>query len=105
MMSIASTWQYPADLIEYATQKGVVSYLEPLREMTQRLFPTATRLKISKEVDPEIRDRICIVFRLHVSVNEVPDYIAACHRWDDELYNIYPHPRLIPFVFSLVREE
>ena len=104
-MSVASTWQYPADLIEYATQKGVVGYLEPLRAMTQRLFPTATQLKIYKEDDPELRDLKFVVFELHVPAGDVPDYLAARHRWDDELCQIYPYPRVFPFVFSLHTDE
>src|SRR5436305_229826 len=46
-----------------------------------------------------------IVFELHVLAGDVPDYVEAVHRWDDEMCNIYPYPRVFPFVFSLRRDE
>jgi hypothetical protein len=97
-------WQWPPDLIEFATHRGAVQYLEPIREMTQRLFPTATRLSIFKEDDPELRDFTYIVVEVAVPVGDVPDPIDARHRWHDEQRKICPVSRDYPIVLDLIRE-
>jgi hypothetical protein len=103
-MSVTSAWQWPADLIEFATRRGAVQYLEPLREMTQRLFPTARSLAIFKEDDPELRDVTSIVFEVRVPIQDVPDFIEANHRWGEEQSTICPVSRDYPIVLTLIRE-
>src|SRR5947207_3098757 len=104
-MSATSTWQWPADLIEFATRRGAVQYLEPLREMTQRLFPTARSLAIFKEDDPELRDVTYIVFEVRVPIQDVPDFLKADDDWLLEQRKICPVSRDYPLILTLIREE
>jgi hypothetical protein len=99
----ATTWQWSPEVLAFAREKGVADYLEPLREATQRLFPTALRLDVSVEADaenPEIRH---IVFECWVKVADVPDYLAARRRWSDVCFGIVPAPRMPEFIFHLSR--
>ena len=65
-------WAYPAEVLEYAKQQGVDAYLEPLREATQRLFPTG-QLRVVLHRDPELRDVTFIVYEMHVRIADAPD--------------------------------
>ncbi len=96
-------WQWPTDVLEFAAQNQVVDYLDPLREATRRLFPTASSLRVSLECDPEIRDDWHIVFEVHVPKKDVPHFVKAMHFWSDELHRIFPGPLVCTFRFSLHR--
>jgi hypothetical protein len=99
----APTWQWPSEVLEFATQQGVQAYLDPLREATRRLFPTARKFEVYVSIDPEIRDLRQIVFRLKVPMQDVPDYVKAVHHWDDEMLRICPTTLILHFCFLLER--
>src|SRR5437016_2736191 len=86
-----TTWQWPSDVLAFAEQQGVAGVLEPLRQATLRLFPTGN-LKVTLELDPEIRDEWYLVFEVRVPEADVPDFVQAVYAWDAELYPLCPKP-------------
>jgi hypothetical protein len=98
----ATAWQWPADVLAFATQHQVQGYLDPLLQALQQLFPTARSLRVFLEDDPEIRDDWHIVFEVRVSSADVPDPRAATRTWHREFSQICRDPLCI-FRFSLLR--
>lgn len=97
-----ATWQWPADVLEFAARSQVAGYLDPLLEATRRVYPTARTIKVLKEGDPEVRDDWHIVFEVEVPSRDIPDFVRAVHRWTDELYKICPAPLMCTFRLTLV---
>ena len=97
-----TAWQWPADVLDFAAKHDVAAYLDPLLQATQRLFPTARRLKVSVEADPEIRDDWHIVFDIEVPHQDVPDYVDTQHKWIRALCAICPAPLMCTFRLLLV---
>jgi hypothetical protein len=105
MASVSPTaiaWQWPADLLAFAAQHQVQACLDPLLQVTRQLFPTARSLEVFLEADPEIRDDWHIVFDVRVPAPDIPDYLAAQHRWIDELDRCQPGPRDCIFRLFLI---
>jgi hypothetical protein len=100
-----TSWRYPAEVVKFAAQQGVERYLEPLREALGRAFPTAERVRVLLEDDPEIRDDWHIVFEVYVAAADVPDYLAATRPWYQELFGICPAPLAPVFRMSLLSVE
>jgi hypothetical protein len=97
----ATAWQWPADVLAFAAKENVQQYLEPLLEATQRVFPTARRLEVSLEADPEIHDDWHIDFDVQVPAQDVSDYVAAQRQWIRELYRCCPAPFVCIFRLGL----
>jgi hypothetical protein len=106
-MSIATpkpaTWQWPANVLAFATQHQVEACLDPLLQATRQLFPTTQNPRLFLEEDPEIRDDWHIVFEVQVNAQDVPDFVKAVHFWTDELYRICPAPLVCTFRLALLR--
>jgi hypothetical protein len=102
-VTTATAWQWPADVLTFATEQQVDIYLDPLLEATHRLFLTALGLKVFVAVDPEIRDFRQIVFHVKVPQRDVPNFVEAVHRWTDELYRHCPAPWVCNFCLILER--
>src|SRR5258708_5980242 len=102
-MATATAWQWSPEVLAFAKEKGVAEYLEPLREATRRLFPTALKLEVSVEADVEYPDIRKIVFECWVTVADVPDYLGATRTWIDACFGIVPAPQMPEFVFLLSR--
>ncbi len=98
----APSWQWPADVIQFAVQRQVETYLEPLLGALQRLYPTVTSSRVFLSEDPEILDDRHIVFDVRLSQKDVPDYVAAMNAWDKELFRICPAPLVCTFRLLLV---
>jgi hypothetical protein len=98
-----TAWQWPADVLAFATENNVADYLDPLLEATRGLFPTATSLRVLLECDPELRDDWHIVFDVHVPIKDVPHFVKAVHFWTDELYRVCPAPLVCTFRLGLHR--
>jgi hypothetical protein len=97
----ATAWQCPADVLAFATANQVQSYLDPLLEATWRVFPTLRTLKVTLEADPEIRDDWHIVYQVWMPKRDVPHFVEALHKWNDELSRICPAPLMCTFRLSL----
>jgi hypothetical protein len=96
-LSAATTWQWPADVLQFAAKEKVGQYLDPLLEATRQVFPTARRIQVTLEADPEIRDDWHIVFDVEVPAPDVPNYVEAQHQWIGELYRCCPAPLMCTF--------
>jgi len=105
VLSSTPTWTWSADVLAFAEQEGVSSYLEPLRELVCRLFPTALSLRVYVQKDPEIRDLTFIIWEVHVPVADVPDFHGSTERWYREVYSICPAHLTGPFCFILLRDN
>jgi hypothetical protein len=93
----ATAWQWPADVLEFATRENVRQYLDPLLEATRRVFPSARRIQVSLEADPEIRDDRHIVFDVQVPGLGVAQARAAQREWNNELFRCCPAPLVCTF--------
>jgi hypothetical protein len=99
----ATDWQWPVDVLDYAAERGVQAYLEPLREAVYRVFPTVQGLRIFVEQDQELRDVRWIVFEVEVPKQDVPDFVQAVHAFGDEKRRICPGPLGCEFCLTLLR--
>jgi hypothetical protein len=95
-------WQWSKDVLAFAAEYRVADYLEPLREATLRLVPTAS-LQVLLKLDPELRDDWHIVFEVRAPKKDVPHFVHAVHSWTDELYRVCPAPLVCTFQLSLHR--
>jgi hypothetical protein len=101
MSTVPPPWS--ADVLDFAAKHQVAAYLEPLLEAARRAYPTARSLKVVLDFDRELRDVWCIVFQVEVPQADVPDYLEARRRWEDELLRICPRPLVPLFCLSLFR--
>jgi len=104
VLSSPPTWTWPADVLAFAAEQGVNSYLEPLGEALRRLFPMALSRSVSLTLDPEIRDLRTIVFEVRARDADIPDYVAAKRAWHDEVFRICPAPLVNHFCLLLIVE-
>jgi hypothetical protein len=74
----------PADVVAYATEKGLADSLLPHLEITRRVFPSARRLAVYLEDDPEIADLKFIVYEVEVPGLTVDQALEARHRCTGE---------------------
>jgi hypothetical protein len=97
----ATEWQWPTEVVSFAITHNLDSYLEPLLEITRRLFPTARRLAVRVDKDPEIRDEAHIAFEVEVAGLTPVEAVAADREWGRELFRIHPSPRQHDFVLLI----
>jgi hypothetical protein len=95
--------QVPPEVAAYSEKYGVAQHLEPFCRATLQMFPTAVDLRLSLQDDLDIRDLTFVVVALQVPLQDVPNYVEAVHRWDDEFYRSFPPPYQCPFVLHLER--
>jgi hypothetical protein len=103
-MSIPATttpWTWAPDVLAFAAEQNVATYLDPLLELTRQLFPTACRLKVYVDEDPEIRDLRAIVFEPHVPAKDLPSFVEAVHSWNRGLRRFCPSPLVCVFCLFL----
>src|SRR3954451_24407036 len=100
-MTSAPPWQWPADVVAYAAKFNLADYLEPLRELTLRLFPTAVSFRAYLDPDPEIRDLTFLILEVIVPERDIPNWLEADRQWDREAYRIIPPPYQCPLVLRL----
>jgi hypothetical protein len=103
LQTTITSWQWPLDVVEFAMRHQVDAFLTPLLEATQRVYPTARHLRVSLELDPELRDDWHIVFEVEVPQADVPNYVLAQHAWGEELFRICPAPLVCVFRLALIR--
>ncbi len=101
--STFTAWECPPEVLGFAAEHQVKTYLQPLLEATLRLFPTADNLRIFLESDPELRDEWHLVYEVKVSRADVPNYLEARRRWTEELFRICPAPLVCTFCLTLLR--
>jgi hypothetical protein len=100
-----TTKSWPADVWEFATQRGIAVYLDPILEATKVVFPTARLIEVRVERDPEFSTDDGILFLIHVPTADVPDVIGAFRAWNKETLRFCPAPQICNFLLRLKREE
>lgn len=98
----AAPLQWPADVREFAVKHEIHAYLAPLLNALYQVFPTATSISVTLEEDPEIRDDWHIIFYVKVPIEDVPNYVEARHRWNDESFRICPATLICYFRLCLI---
>jgi hypothetical protein len=98
----ATSWAWPAEVLDFAAQNQIAAYLGPLRDAIAWLFPTAQGVSVLVEHDPEIRDHSCIVFEVSVPQRDIPDYVQARRKWTDDFRRICPGREGYLFCFTLI---
>ena len=101
--TVSPAWQWPADILTFATQHKVAAFLDPLLVATRKVYPTARSVRVFLEDDPEIRDDWHIIFEVRVPKVDIPDYVAATDSWTWELFRICPAPLACIFRLTLLR--
>jgi hypothetical protein len=97
---------WPADIVAFAIANGAELCLQPMLEATQRLFSTAAFVKVSLEVDPELRDNTRIMFHVQVTgLSSYEQWQEAHTRWGQEHFRICPPLRAILFGLWLNRKD
>src|SRR5262249_36814627 len=96
-----TAWQWPADVLEFAARENVQQYLDPLLDATRLVFPTARRIHVSLEDDPQRSAESNIVFDVQVPGPDVPNYVEAQQRWIRQLYRFCPAPLVCTFCLVL----
>jgi hypothetical protein len=92
---------YPEEVLAYAAEKGVEEFLDPHLEISKRLFPSAQRLDVHLEEDPEIADLRFIVFRVDVADMDVEQAARTQDQWIRESRRCCPPTPDCAFVLGL----
>lgn len=100
-----STWQWPADVLEFAACRGISAYLDPLLEAVWRLFPTTRLIEVKVDRDPEYSDYDAVLFLVHIASKDIPDFLGAMRAWHLESARICPCPQVFDFLLLLDRED
>jgi hypothetical protein len=96
---IASTAPHPLippEVVAFAREQGVATYLPRLVEWARQVYPGATRFEVFTEDDPEIANDRHIVFELDVPLT-VEEALEADRRWGDGVFRICPAPLVCVF--------
>jgi hypothetical protein len=98
-----ANWHWPEDVLAFAKEHQVDTYLEPLKDALARLLPNAKRARVILELDPEIRDDRHITFKIDVPDEDIPestDYLKVVDAWHAESMRIVPSVKL--WVFRMI---
>jgi hypothetical protein len=95
--AVWTNWHWPEEVKAFAAQHGAEAYLEPLRELSARFYPTAIRARVSLDVDPELRDERNITFRIDVPCDDVAELMKTESAWTREFIRIVPSVKLWVF--------
>jgi len=91
-VSKAARWEWPADVLEFAAQRKLEPYLEPLLQATHRAFPTARWVKVQLQEDLVIEDYWQTIFIVRVVGLTPTQAVAAMNQWADDLFQCCPAP-------------
>ncbi|HYV38078.1 MAG TPA: hypothetical protein VE988_20500 [Gemmataceae bacterium] len=94
---------WPAEVVDFAALHGVAPLLDEIRATLERLFPSALKVDVRIESDPEMQDDCHLLFDVRVSRLDVPDFGAAKRRWHEELFRLCPPRHVCLFRLTLVR--
>jgi hypothetical protein len=99
--STTSTRTWSPEVLAHAAEVGVAEYLQPVLEMTLRIFPNALRVAVSVENDPEIAGVRFLVIAVDVSGLSADQAAAAQQRWTRELFRCCPSTHVNAFCLGL----
>ena len=81
----ATEWSWPADVLAFAAQNQAQAYLDPLRDLLRRLYPTARSFRAFIEFDPEIHEAVEIVTVPEDKDNQVIEEFQMGYKFGDRL--------------------
>ena len=84
-----ATWTWPPDVKELAAELGVTAYLQPVYEMTRRVY-AGSRIIVSIDVDPEVEGDRHILFEADVTGWNVQQMVEAQNRWASGIFDCCP---------------
>jgi hypothetical protein len=84
----------------FAEEQGVTAYLPAVLELTQRVFPTAHRVELGVQLDPEIANLRFLIIDVFVTLS-VSQALAGYQHWNDGLREFCPGPLLCVFCLSV----
>jgi hypothetical protein len=90
----------PGDVLDFAAEQGVTTYLPAVLGMTRSVFPRAA-LRVVVEDDPEIANDRHIVIIVTVQDLSVPQALEARWQWHHELFASCPAPLVCVFRLGL----
>ena len=101
------THQWSPDLMAFAKERRVAGYFDAMLEATRRVFPTARRIDVQVERDPEFADADGILFKIYVPIADIPDpdIVGVVNAWHTEAARCCPAPLICNFLLRLWREE
>jgi hypothetical protein len=97
----AAMWTWPPDVATLAAKLGVTEYLQPVYEMTQRVYGSVP-LNPQVDEDPEIPDDRRILMEVDVTGWDVPRLFEAQNRWSTEIFDCCPSTHVGFFRLGLV---
>ena len=89
----------PPEVIAFAREQGVETYLPQLIDWARQIYASATRFEVFTEDDPEIANDRYIVFELDVPLT-VEQSLEANRQWSEGLFRICPAPLVCVFCKS-----
>jgi hypothetical protein len=92
---------WSADVAVFAAAQGVEEALPLLLEATRRIFPSAQRLEVHLEDDPEIANERYIVYKVELTGIDVPQAVEAHSRWHGHLLNCCPRSQACLFQLDM----
>src|SRR4051812_48392465 len=91
---------WAADVFELATHHGVNDFLQPMLDVTRRVFPTARRVSVRVEEDAEIPEDRRIVFVVEAALTAT-DIGEGQDEWYRELFRTCRSPQVWVFQLGL----
>jgi hypothetical protein len=95
------TAPWSSDVEEFASATGVAPCLPKLVEATQLIFPTAHRISVYTEDDPEIANDRHIVLDVEVKSELHLEWHEARRRWNSALFALCPRDSVCVFRLRL----
>lgn len=92
---------FSPEVLAHAAEVGVAAYLEPVLEMTRRLFPAARRVGVLVEDDPEIAGVRFLVIEVDVAGLDPNQAAGAQRQWTQELFRCCPSTHVNYFCLGL----
>lgn len=81
---------FDASVRTFAAERGVTDFLQPVLDMTCRVFPDARRVTIRLEDDPELAGDRHIVVGVEVGGLDVARSVERHWQWSRELFQVCP---------------
>jgi hypothetical protein len=86
----SATWTWPADVLEFAREKGIEPYLEPLREAARQAFPTMKELRVYPSQDLDDPNHRFLVWEIVISKADSETHLSQTRQWYRDSGQILP---------------
>ena len=90
-----------ADVVAFAREQQVEEYLPSVLEMTRRIFPSARRIAVTAEDDPEIANDKHIVIEVEAAGLNIEQALQARRQWCRDMFQCCPSTLVCVFRLGL----